>query len=140
MPNTTASADRRVGQEHVLDLGRGDVLAAADDHLLDPPDEAQVAVLEHALVAGPEPAVAERFGVRLVDSRGSRRVTPGPRMATSPGEPGGTSLQASSTTRMPQPGRDADRLRSPLAPVASGFAAISWLASVMPYASSIGAP
>ena len=57
--------DRRMREQGVLDLAGRDVLAAADDQLLDAPDEPQVAVLEDALVARPEPAVAERLGVRL---------------------------------------------------------------------------
>src|ERR1700738_4238036 len=51
--------------EELLDLARIDVLAAADDHVLDPPNDADVAVLVHrGEVAGVHPAL-------LVDRLGS---------------------------------------------------------------------
>ena len=66
--------DRGVRDEHVLDLGRGDVLAAADDRVVGPARDEQVAVgVEPALVAGGEPAVGRRARTRR---RGTRR-TPG---------------------------------------------------------------
>src|SRR5690606_27771579 len=57
--------------EHVVDLPRADLLAAAVDDLLQPAGDGQIAVLvEHALVAGTEPAVDEsRFiglGIALI--------------------------------------------------------------------------
>ena len=53
--------DRRVGEQHVLDLDRGDVLAAGDDHVLLAVADRQVAVVaDHAAVAGVEPAVGQR--------------------------------------------------------------------------------
>ena len=56
--------------EHPLDLGAGDVLAARHDHVLEPVDDEQVAVLvADADVAGVEPAAGERLG-------GGLRVAP----------------------------------------------------------------
>ena len=53
----------RVAEQHVLDLGAVDVLAAGDDHVLGPVDEVHVAVVVHvAEVAGVVPAVDERGG------------------------------------------------------------------------------
>ena len=50
--------DVGVGVEELLDLPRVDVLAAADDHVLDPPDDVHVAVVgHHREVAGVHPAV-----------------------------------------------------------------------------------
>ena len=60
--------DRGLGHVGVLvergfDLGRVDVLAAADDDVLQPVDDVEVAVgVEAAEVAGVEPAVGERLG------------------------------------------------------------------------------
>ena len=52
---------RLVLVEHPLDLGAGDVLAAGDDHVLEPIDDVDVAVVVlHADVAGVEPAAGER--------------------------------------------------------------------------------
>src|SRR5262245_52424822 len=52
---------RRVAQQDALDLQRGDVLAAADDHVLDPVTDLRVAVrVQHSGIAGVEPAVAHR--------------------------------------------------------------------------------
>ena len=48
-----------MGVQHVLDLGRVDVVAAADDELLAPADDEQEPVLvEVAEVTGVEPAAA----------------------------------------------------------------------------------
>src|SRR5690606_39233586 len=48
-----AGEDRRMGVEHVLDLDRGDVLAARDDDVLGAILDPDIAVrLEHAEVAG----------------------------------------------------------------------------------------
>ena len=61
--------DGRVAREHVLDLERMHVLAAGDDHVVEPAVEPEVAVLvEPADVAGVVPAVADllRVGVRPV--------------------------------------------------------------------------
>src|SRR6266566_8896061 len=52
---------RRVAQQDALDLQRGDVLATADDHVLDPVTDLHIAVrMHHGGVAGVEPAVAHR--------------------------------------------------------------------------------
>jgi hypothetical protein len=52
--------------QHLLDLARVDVVAAADDEVLLAVDDEQVAVLVGvAEVAGVEPAVLERLGRRL---------------------------------------------------------------------------
>jgi hypothetical protein len=57
---------RRVAQQHLVDLPRRDLLATPVDQLLDAADQGQVAALvEHALVAGQEPAFQEGFGVGL---------------------------------------------------------------------------
>ena len=54
---TWASQDVRVGVEEFLDLPRVHVLAAADDHVLDPADDIQVAVGVHdGEIAGVHPA------------------------------------------------------------------------------------
>ena len=60
-----------MAREHVLDLERVDVLAARDDHVVEPAVEPEVAVLvEPADVAGVVPAVADRLlvGVRAGSS------------------------------------------------------------------------
>src|SRR2546430_14747150 len=48
--------------KHLLDLRRGDVLATADDHLLDPSFEVEVPITQYAAVAGAEPVTEERLG------------------------------------------------------------------------------
>ena len=61
-----ALRDRRVIQQHAVDLQRADLLAAAVDQFLQPAGQAQVAVVvDRALVAGAEPAVGEGLGVGL---------------------------------------------------------------------------
>ncbi len=56
-PITSTSLDLRVCVEELLDLAREDVLAAADHHVLDAPDDLAVAVLvEHREVAAGDPA------------------------------------------------------------------------------------
>ena len=60
-PEADGVAYRGVGHEHLLDLGGGDILAAPEDHLLEPPFEEQVAVPQHAAVASAEPVSEERF-------------------------------------------------------------------------------
>ena len=66
-PALVGAADHRgldhrvVLVEHPLHLGAGDVLAAGHDHVLEPVDDVEVAVVvEHADVAGVEPAAGER--------------------------------------------------------------------------------
>ena len=61
---------RRMVVEHVLDLGRIDVLTPADDHVFRPVDDiAEPLVVEPREVAGADPAVGEGrrsgFGSRL---------------------------------------------------------------------------
>src|SRR5712691_7396268 len=57
-PDDGDRGDLRVRKEQVLDLGRGQVLAAADDEVLRAAGDREVSVLvEDAAVAGPEPAV-----------------------------------------------------------------------------------
>jgi hypothetical protein len=59
-PDDRHLVDAFVFVEDILHLGRVDVLAAGDDHIVDPVDEKQVAVLvEVARIAGKEPAVTE---------------------------------------------------------------------------------
>src|SRR6202045_896341 len=49
--------DLRVAVEELLDLARIDVLAAADHHVLDPPDDVAVALGVYGReIAGPHPA------------------------------------------------------------------------------------
>ena len=58
--------DRLVGDQHLLDLARVHVEAAADDHVLGAVDDVVEAVLVAAgQVAGAEPAVAHHLGGRL---------------------------------------------------------------------------
>jgi hypothetical protein len=53
-------------EQPVLDLDRGDVLAAADDEVLPPALEVHVAVADHAEIAAAVPTVVvERLGRRL---------------------------------------------------------------------------
>ena len=55
-----------MGHEQRFDLLRGDVLAAADDDVLEPVDDRQILAVEHGEIAGAEPtAVDERVGVEL---------------------------------------------------------------------------
>ena len=66
--------DRRMIHQHVVDLERRDLLAAAVDDLLEPAGDAQIAILvEHALVAGVEPAMREGRGVGVRDCSRSPR-------------------------------------------------------------------
>ena len=54
-------ADRRVFEQHRLDFGRIDVLAARDDQVVAPVEHPQATVgVEAADVAGVQPAVAQR--------------------------------------------------------------------------------
>ena len=69
MANVTASATAGWREQDLVDLDRRDLLAAAVDLLLQPTGEEEVAlVVEHALVAGAEPAGGERglVGRRVV--------------------------------------------------------------------------
>ena len=53
-------------RQAALDLDRRDVLAAGDDHVVDPAGDEQVAVgIDIAGVAGEVPAVAQRLGVGI---------------------------------------------------------------------------
>src|SRR5947209_14731369 len=69
--------DVRMAQESVLDLGRVNVEAADDEHVLDATDDAEVAALvEHAEVAGARPAVVGQRvgrGLRVVEVAGHHR-------------------------------------------------------------------
>ena len=67
-PITCALRDRGMLEQHLLDLARVDVLAAADHHVLDAADDVDVAVrVHHAEVAGVHPAGrVDRLGGRLV--------------------------------------------------------------------------
>src|SRR5206468_10893380 len=54
--------NRRVTEQHRFDLDRGDVLPAADDHVLDPVANLDVPVGVHdGAIPGVEPAVAHHF-------------------------------------------------------------------------------
>src|SRR5215469_15167701 len=56
-PDDLDVLDLRVGVQEFLDLAGIDVLTAADDHVLDPPDDVQVAgLVHHGQVAGVHPA------------------------------------------------------------------------------------
>src|SRR5262249_35931090 len=58
--------DRRVRQQHFVDLARRNLFAAPIDQLLDARDERQVALrVEEPLIARAEPAVGERLRVRF---------------------------------------------------------------------------
>ena len=68
-----AVEDRGVGQQGLLDLGRVDVEPAGDDHVLEPVDDVQVAVVvQVADVAGVMPAVPGGLGGRGRDSCSTR--------------------------------------------------------------------
>ena len=70
-PTTAHVGDGRVLEQHVLDLARRDVLAAAHDHVVDAALEEQVALLvEEAAVARRE---ASRRGRAARRARGTRR-------------------------------------------------------------------
>ena len=65
-PTTATSATAGWREQQFLDLARIDVLAAADDHVLEPALDRAVAALVHrAQIAGVQPAVG-------VDGRGRR--------------------------------------------------------------------
>src|SRR6185437_11952461 len=55
---------RRMREQYLLDLDRGDVLAAPDDHFLDTAFEIQVALAQHAEITGAEPVAVERLSCR----------------------------------------------------------------------------
>ena len=121
--------DRRLGDvgvlvERSLDLGGVDVLAAADDDVLQPVDHVQVAVVvEPAEIAGVEPAVGEGLGglLRQVEvpaddrralqpdladlARRQRLAVVGPAMRTSiTGEIGRPTLVGPCDVRRPEVG------------------------------------
>src|SRR6516164_4305666 len=53
--------DLRVCIENLLDLAREKLLSAAVDHLLEPPDNAQIAVaIDHSEIAAAEPAIRQK--------------------------------------------------------------------------------
>jgi hypothetical protein len=86
-PTTATSATLAVGEEEVLDLLGRDVLALADDHVLEPAGDRDVAAgVDRAQVAGAEPAVVvEGVGVeRRVEVA---LVTCGPLTRSSPSSP-----------------------------------------------------
>ena len=57
---------RRMVEQRLVDLARRDLLAAAIDDLLEPPGQAQIAVLvDPPLIAGAQPPLGEGRGVRL---------------------------------------------------------------------------
>src|SRR3546814_15310537 len=57
------SSDLRIACEHILHLRRRDILAAADDHVLDPVlDEDEALGVDIAAVAGQQAGGAERLG------------------------------------------------------------------------------
>ena len=61
-PTTAHCTTARMGVQHRLDLGRIDVEAGADDHLLGAADDEQRIALEAREIAGVEPAVGiDRF-------------------------------------------------------------------------------
>ena len=66
---------RGVALEHRLDLGRRDVLAAADDQVLDAAHDAEPTVVDGGEVAGAEPSVVDRRR-GVVRVRDSRRTAP----------------------------------------------------------------
>jgi tricorn protease len=65
-PDDRHLLDSRMAQQHALDLDRGDVLAAADDHVLDPVPDLHITIrVHHGRVAAVEPAVAHHLRGRL---------------------------------------------------------------------------
>src|ERR1044071_4620952 len=53
-------------KEDLVDLARGDLLAASIDHLLETADQGEIAVgVDRSLVAGPKPSGSEGFRVCL---------------------------------------------------------------------------
>jgi hypothetical protein len=68
--------DGRMREQHLVDLTRGDFLAAAVDELLESAHQGQISVrIEDALIAGAEPAVDERL--RIGVKRGFPTALPG---------------------------------------------------------------
>ena len=58
--------DRGMQREAAFDLDRRHVLAAGDDHVVDPAGDEQIAVgVDIAGIAGEVPAVAQRLGIRI---------------------------------------------------------------------------
>ena len=126
----TACVDIRVREQRVLDLRRRDLLPGAVDDLLRATSQEEVPVLvEGAFVAGPEPAVDERLGVRFRVRRRSRRRR---------SRRGRRSLRRRARRcRLPSPRPTDPGFR---AAGGSGLLASWCAASVMPYASMTGTP
>ena len=85
-PEADRITDGGMGQQDLLDLGRRDVLAAADDHLLEAPLQVEVAVPERAAVAGPEPVAEECLhrGRRVVHVTGHHPAAADDNLARAP--------------------------------------------------------
>ena len=65
--------------QHLLDLARIDIFAAADDHVLGSVDDVEVPVgVDIADVTGVQPTVADRLGRRLLDCADSQPSRSGP--------------------------------------------------------------
>ena len=68
---------RRLAQQHALHFPRRDILAPADDHVLDPIADFGVAIwVDHRRVATVEPAVTDRIGggLGIVEIAGHHHV------------------------------------------------------------------
>ena len=99
-----------------------DLLAAAVDDLLEPPGERQVAVrVEHALVAGAEPAVGEGLGVGLRVVLVARRDVAARGSRSRRSSPGGRSVAVLVHDGDLGPGGDADACPACAAPGGSGL-------------------
>ena len=78
IPHGHRVADVRMGLQRRLDLGGRDVLAAADDDVLEPPDDAHPAVVvERGQIPGAEPAAPCDDRTGLQRRRRSRRTSRG---------------------------------------------------------------
>src|SRR5690242_3491950 len=99
--------------EDGLDLGWRDVLATAVDHLLDSALEHEISAVQDTDVAGPEPAVEERFGVGLLVGQvaGGQPRTADRHLARLPGRDVAAGLIDNSNRRARG---HADRSRPPL--------------------------
>ena len=126
--------DPRVPQQQVLDLGRVRVEAADDEHVLDAPDDAQVAVgVERAEVAGVQPSVGVdrgrgRFGVVEVAARSPSRRAPRPRRA----RPARCRRRARSTVRTSKPVHGTPTVVAMCSKSSSGLLPVTVPASVSP--------
>ena len=100
--------------EHLLDLARIDVVAVADDHVLEPVDEEQVAVVvDVAEVAGREPAVAETGASSAPRRAQYPGITLEPRNWISPTSPAGQRRRRRDDAQLGVAERAADRARLP---------------------------